>query len=61
MTYCMEVHFEIHELISLLLPKGGRCFVLLRPSETAVWQSASGLQRFSGYNERVQVSKVRCL
>lgn len=44
---------------SPLPPKGGRCFVLLRPSETAVWQSASGLQRLSGYNERVQVSKVR--
>lgn len=47
--------------IPFLLPKGGRCFVLLRPSETAVWQSASGLQRLSGHNERVQVSKVRRL
>lgn len=47
--------------IPFLPPKGGRCIVLFRPSETAVWQSASGLQRLSGYNERVQVSKVRRL
>jgi len=38
--------------------EGGRCFVILGQSETAVLQSARGLQQVLGHHEGVQVTDV---
>ena len=38
--------------------ESGRCVVVPRPSEAAVWQSARHLQRFPGHHEGIQVAEV---